>query len=238
MAEPFYRMSDGDFLAWAAAMSRHLTDAPPAFGISAAQAGAFADLLGGFDAALARWADPATRTPVASAAKRAARQFLLDGARHLVSTINSNPATTDAQRGELGIALRRRPARVQAPADAPIVVVEGTRGRSVTCRLVAPGSGRGRPAGARGAGIYSFVGPAAPTPPSPPNDPAAWHFEGLMTATRFTLDFARRTDADTVWVSAHWYNARGEPGPSAAPATVNLPANAPLPAEASMKLAA
>ena len=78
-----------------------------------------------------------------------------------------------------------------------------------------------------------------PRPPRPPpNDPAAWHFVGLMTRARFTLDFARRTGADTVWVSAHWYNARGEPDPSAAPASVNLPANAPMAVETSAKLAA
>lgn len=50
-----------------------------------------------------------------------------------------------------------------------------------------------------------------------------------MTRGRFTLDLARRTGADTVWVRAHWYTARGQAGESSPPVGVNLPAATSLP---------
>ena len=171
-----------------------------------------------FSTALSAWRDNTTRTPVASANKSAARLALLDGARYLVSTVNSNPLTTDAQRAELGIRARKRPTPVEPPTAAPILSVVETVGRTVTFALRGAGRQRGKAPLARGASVFTFVGTAAPS------DTAAYAFEGLITKTSFTVSFEERTEAATVWVSACWYTETGRTSMACSPISVNLPA--------------
>ena len=230
--QSFHKMTDPALAAWAVANSQHLSETPAAFFISPQQAADYAALVAAFGEALAAWVNPATRTPVASANKRATRNALLDGARYIVSTINSNPAISAAQRDLLGIRARKRPTPIPAPDLSPVVDVDSVSGRTVTLTLHTAGR-RGRPAGVQGASVFTFVGAAAPA------DPSAWTFEGLITRTRFSVSFEQRTGADTAWVSAFWYNERGQSGEASAPRGINLPAASAGPVAASaMKIAA
>ena len=232
MARPYYLMSDTDLLSWATTASEHLTANFAAFQITPQQADDFASRVTAFRIALAAWRDNATRTPIASTNKQAARVALFDGAKYIVATVNSNPATTDAQRDELGIKARKRPTPRPKPSTSPMVDVERVDGRTVTYKMHTSGR-RGRPADVQGASVFTFVGPEAPA------DPAAWTFEGLMTRTTFSVSFENRTEADTAWVSAFWYNERGQAGSASAPVSVNLPASSVVPVGgAAMKIAA
>ncbi len=231
MAKPMYEMGDTDLLAWATAASGHLTADYAAFHLTQPQAGEFAGLVDGFDAALAAWRDNATRTPIASANKKSSRAALIDGAKYLVAAINNNPVTTQAQRDQLGIRARKRPTPRPRPTAVPMVDVERVDGRTVTYRLHASGR-RGRPAGVQGASVFTFVGAEAPA------DPAAWQFEGMITRTTFAVSFEQRSGADTVWVSAFWYNEKGQSGNASAPVSANLPAASAVPTQGKMKIAA
>lgn len=231
MAKPFYEMSDTELLAWSNAFSQNVTATPAAFGVTAAQASAYAALNTAFETALSVWRDQSTKTPVASANKKAARVALLDGAKYLVSTINSNPDTTDAHRDQSGIKARKRPTPIPAPSQSPMVDVISVSGRTVTIGLHSDGR-RGRPAGAAGASVFTAASDEAPA------DTAGWTFEGLITKTKLDISFEQSTAANTVWVTAFWYSARGQSGAACQPVSINLPASNPLPQGKAMKIAA
>lgn len=233
MSVPYFRMSDANLIIWSNSFSQHLTATPAAFFVTPAQATAYAALNTAFSDALAVWRDQSTKTPVASTNKKVARDNLLAMAKYLVNSINSNPATTDAQRDELGIKARKRPSPIPAPSTSPIVDVIGVSGRTVTLGLHATQAGkRGKPSGVKGASVFTFVGAVAPT------DPAAWKFEGLITKTKFDLSFDGTTSATTVFVTANWFNERGETGVACDPVSINLPAATVVPQGGKMKIAA
>ncbi len=62
--------------------------------------------------------------------------------------------------------------------------------------------------------------------------------EGLITKIKFNLTFERSTQANTVWVTANWYNERGQTGVACMPVSINLPAAAVVPQGKAMKIAA
>ncbi len=233
MSVPYYRLSDADLLIWSDDFSGRLTSGHDEYGVSAEQAAAYAALNTNFDNALKAWRNNMTRTPVSSAVKSAARVELLAMARFLVNSINSNPATTDAQRDELGIRGRKRPSPVPVPASAPIIDVINVNGRRVSIGLHSTeGSKRGKPAGVKGASIFTWVGD------DQPSDPSMWKFEGLITKTRFELNFEQSTQSNTAWVTVKWFNERGEAGLASAPIRINLPAGNELPRNQAIKFAA
>ena len=81
----------------------------------------------------------------------------------------------------------------------------------------APDSTRGKPFGAIGANVFSFVGPEAPT------DPKAYHFEGLTTRPKVQLLFPDSVASGaTVWISACWVSARGQIGTGSVPISFTI----------------
>jgi len=232
MTKPYYDLSDANLLLFAENFSQRLTATPAAFQITPQQATALAALVGSFDTTLSAWHDPITRTPIASRNKEAARLNLINELRSLVPFINNNPATTDVQRDELRIKARKRPVPIPTPGQSPLIDIESVSGRTVKIRLHGDGSRKGKPKGVQGASVFTFVGAAAPT------EIEQWKFEGLTTKTSFDLNFAESASAGTVWVTANWYNERGETGIASAPKSVNLPASPVVPMGEKMKIAA
>ena len=229
----YYQLSNADLLLWSNDFSRQLTVSPGTYGVTAEQASEFAAANTTFDNALVAWRNNATRTPITSATKKAARESLLGLARYLVSSINSNPAATDAQREALGIRIRKSPSTIPAPTAIPLLDVVAIAGRRVTIELRASdGSRRGKPVGVKGASLFTFVGENAPT------DSSMWKFEGLTTKTRLELDFENTTSANVAWVTANWFNERGEVGTSCAPVNVSLPVGLIVPRNKTIRLAA
>ena len=71
---------------------------------------------------------------------------------------------------------------------------------------------RGKPAGCKGAALFSFVGTAAP------GDPSLFKFEGNTTRTSFDVIFPDSVAPGTmVWVTAVWFNERTQSGPACSP---------------------
>ncbi len=232
MSKPFYDLSDTDLLAWSNNFSQRLTATPAAFGITAPQALAYAQNNASFVVALNAWREPITKTPIASANKKAARQTLLMMAKYLVNSINSNPSITDAQRDELGIRARKKPSPIPAPSVSPLIDIESVSGRTVSIRLHGDAARRGRPRGVQGAGVFTAIGETAPV------EIEQWKFEGLTTKTKFEITFPESASAGTVWITANWYNERGQTGLACAPVSVNLPASQIVPVTAKIKIAA
>ena len=234
MAKPFYKLSDADLLSWGTALSTRASATAAAFHLTDVQVDEFTDLVGTFSTALAAWRDNTTRTPVASERKQTARRALIDGAKYLVNTVNSNPLTSDEQRRELGITPRKRPTPVEPPATPPALENIGTSGRLAAFTVRSPNRPRGgKSRGVGGVSVFTFLGDAAPV------DPAQWQFEMLVTKPTFALDFSTRTASDTVWVTCFWYTDKGDASVSSPPVCVKLPAATALPREVpSMKIAA
>ena len=220
MAKSISKMTDPELSLWANQAGATLSATPAAFRITVEQADTLAGRATAFTLALVAWNDPATRTPIASADRRAAREALLDYARYLTGAINTDPLTTDSQRDALGISARRRPTPVPVPTAVPLIDIEVSGRRIVTVRLHADGNRRGKPARVKGASLFTHVGP------TPPADVDGWRFEGITTRTKVDLDFSAAAggEAATVWIAANWFNERGQTGNVCAPVSVNLPA--------------
>jgi hypothetical protein len=92
---------------------------------------------------------------------------------------------------------------------------------------------RGKPAGAKAAYVYSFVGAEYPA------DAAAWTFEGATTRPRFQVGFPSTVAGGTqVWLCAAWVNAKQEAGPTSVPITTNLQGGGGVGGAGLMKIAA
>ncbi|MEX0777547.1 MAG: hypothetical protein WD042_17720 [Phycisphaeraceae bacterium] len=214
MSKWYLPKSDSGLLGWARNFGPKISASPGDYGLSEAQAAAFAAAAEAYAAAFRRAGDPQTRTRVAVVEKNAARAALRDEARELARVVRAHPGVTDEQRSVLGLTVPR-PAvrRTPAPAERPTVQVVAMEGRTATLRLATLGSSRrGRPVGAIGAMVMSHAGANWPA------DPAAWRIEGVTTRTKVVLTL--RPDiapGSKVWFTAKWLSPRLEPGPMAHP---------------------
>jgi hypothetical protein len=177
--------------------------------------------------------NPETRTRGAVAAKNAARAALAAVLSGLVKIINGTPSVTDAMKIELGPSVRKMPAPIPPPANAPSIDIISITGRTVKLRLHGEDAmRRGKPAGVAWAEVYSYVGEA------PPADVALWTRQANSTRPRVTITFGQSAQAQTVWLTASWFSPTAAKGPGSDPVSVNLPAAAPLPDEGKIRLAA
>lgn len=232
MSKPYYALSDANLLVWANNFADRLVATPAVFHVTPEQAASMQAKTSTFNTALAAWSDPISRTPIAMTNKTTAREALVELAKYLVNSINSNPATTDAQRDELRIKARKKPSPIPPPSVSPMIDIESVSGRTVDIRLHGGGKRKGRPAGAAGASIFTAIGESAPV------EIDQWKFEGLTSKTKFEIVFPESASASTVWITANWYNERGETGVACAPVRVNLPATQVVPVTAKIKIAA
>ena len=223
MSIPFYRLSDSGLLNWSINLSDKLSSAPSEYHITPEMAEEFALVASQFEEKLHAWITPLTRTPVASEAKKLARQALLTRAKYLVGSINNNPETTSTQREELGILARQAGRPASLPDGPPMVRVLRTNGRTVTIRVKDKPITGSRPSGARGAVIFTCEGDEMP------GESSDWRFQCLATRSTRKIDFGHSPHASTIWISARWYNARGDLGPASLGVQVHLPVGMALP---------
>ena len=215
---------EADLLQWAANMSERLNAGAAGYGIAPDQAAAFEALFIDFRGAWQTANEPITRTPAAVQSKNTAKDALVRGVggiRELVGIVQKFPGTTDTQRVELGITVRdAAPTPIPPPRAAPGLAVVAAAGRVVKVRLHdvdSPGS-RARPAGVKGATVFSFVGEA------PPEGIDRWKYHGSTTKTVVDVEFpAGVPNGSTVWLAAYWTNPRLEAGPLCRPVSAIVP---------------
>jgi hypothetical protein len=225
MPRNFYYGTDANVVAGSAAFASQISASASTFGLTPAQATAFGLLNASLQGAYAESADPSTRTPVAIAGKNSAIRAMRASAILLSKIIYATPTVTDAQLVGLGLVPRSTRQPIPVPATAPVLETVSVVGRLVTVRLHAADSERrGKPRGAVGANVYSYVGQA------PPADPRDYHFEGTATRTITHVQFPNTVAGGaTVWLSACWVSARGQTSPACAPVGVTIQGGGTLP---------
>ncbi|MGI9013788.1 MAG: hypothetical protein ACR2GY_06000 [Phycisphaerales bacterium] len=221
----FLPHTDSGLLSWSQNFLDRISSVSGPYGLSPAQITSYTDAHNAYNNALTAATQDVTRTPVSIGVKNERRSELKELARELVAFIQGMPDTTNEDRLELQITVRDyEPTPVPVPDAAPIVIIENSSGTYVDIRLrdlAAPDS-RAKPSGVTGATIFSAFGATAPDLA----DVEAWTFRGNVTRTLTTLDFAGAASGTTVWITAFWYNSKGESGPPTQPVSVQIPGQA------------
>ena len=215
----FLPTREANLVAWSNNFNTLISATPTAFGLTAAQATAYATLNSAFDSAYNTIKNNTTRSPANIISKNQAKRNLIASARQLAGVIQRYPAITNAQRSALGLTVPIIPSPIPAPGSAPQLEIGVVSGYAVKVRLhdSTSGSKRGKPAGVSGASVFSHVGPTAPS------DLSVWKFEGNTSKTAVELLFPNTTAAGaTVWLTAFWFNPRKQSGPPCAPLSTNL----------------
>jgi hypothetical protein len=208
---------------------------PTGYGLTAAQLTAFNTQLTSYQTALAA-CEPGARSKAAVFTKNTAKAALVADARLLAKIVQGTATVTDAQKTTLGLNVRAMPQPVPVPADAPSIDVVSVDSRTVNIRLHSStvAGKRARPAGVKGAAVFSYVGATAPS------DPSAYTFQGNTSLTNFSVVFADTVEpGSVVWITAMWFNTRAQSGPAAAPVQAIIQyAYATPPGAMKMKIAA
>jgi hypothetical protein len=216
MAQQF-PSSDSALLAFGVHFSSMISATLATYGLVAAQATAFATLVTNFQSALAA-CEPTVRSKTATAAKNAARSQMNLSAQQLINIINGQPSVTNAQKIALGINVRSVPTPIPTPGNPPELDIVSVTGRTVKIRMHNNTTmTRARPAGVTGCTVFSYVGT------TPPADMTAWNFEGNTSKTVVDVLFPSTVaGGSAVWLTAFWYNGKGQSGPACAPVTTYL----------------
>ena len=206
------QMKDSTLVAWSLNFATRIVAGPLPLGLTNSQAENFQDAMNLFTAKYNLAVDPGTRSPAAIVARNSARTVVTSQAKNLVAIINSTPNVSPEQKTQLGIPVRKKPARRPVPTAQMFIEITRRNGTDVDLRLHTGDSAkRGLPADVTAAALYTFVGPVAPT------DPAEWVSRGFVTKSTTTLDFDAQLPAGTpVWITGLYMNARGG-GPTATP---------------------
>ena len=197
-----------------------ITLTPTVYGLVAADATAMGALATDFANRLSTSSDPSTRTKVAVSQKNISKLALVAKARQLLKLISAHPGLSASQRAELGMNPKDpSPTPIPAPVTRPLLTVEPDGGLRMVDESMP--ENRRKPAGVRGALVFSKIAPAAEPPPATPDDA---RFACLATRARTAVPIPPGSNGKTLWVLAQWYNERGELGPVSALASTTIAA--------------
>ena len=206
--------TDAALATWAANLATRVAGRIDHYGANVTQSNDFTALNDAFQSAYAASSNADTRTRGKILAKNDARDLLVIAARRLVAVLQAFPATTDEQRVELGLRVRKA-ARTQTPPPtvSPAISAAAGPGRTVVVTIQDPADERrARPRGAASTTVLSHVGSV------PPASIAAWAYQASVSRRSVTLPFDAALPPGTcVWVTAFYQNARGEAGPASTP---------------------
>jgi hypothetical protein len=211
--------TDTGLLAWSVNFSTLISATPTAYGLTSAQATAYAAVSTAYSTALAA-CDKSIRTKGAVVTKNQAKANLKLAANQTASLINGTPSVTVSQKVTLGIPPRATPTPIPAPSAPPVLNVASMNAYTLKIKLTDSTSSakRGKPPGVSGASVFSFIGA------TPPNDMGSWTFEGNTGKSSVDVVFPNTTAAGArVWLTAFWFNGRKQSGPACAPVSTILP---------------
>lgn len=211
---------DSLLVPYSANFNDRIVAAPVNFGLTAAQATRYTVVHAPYVAAyeaMTEAREAGTRSQSLTAAKDTAKAELLEYGRELYAFVQANTVVSAANKELLGVRVRDvNPTPVPPPTERPGMIVVSAFARTVMVRIFDEASRfkRGKPVGALGANVYSFVGTTYPT------DPTTWQYEGQATKPDFQITFPDTVEPGSqVWITAAWYNRKGETGPPSVPVT-------------------
>lgn len=217
-------VKDAELAAYTTNFDARVSVAPATFGLTPEQgltySGFSTAFLTAYNAYVAA-VTSGTRSKSLLAAKDTAKANLLACAREFYAFIQADTSVSDANKALVGVTVRKTtPTPTPVPSSAPIVAVESVSGRTARLRLMNAESPthRGKPAGATGASVFTFVGA------TPPDEVEAWTFQGNTGRAEFDVTFPGTVAAGAVvWFTAFWFNPRKQSGPACPPVSTNLP---------------
>lgn len=159
--------------------------------------------------------------------KDAARAALERQIRPITNFVQTYPATTNADRAEIGITVRdTAPTPAPAPSSRPLALIDSGQRLTHQLRLVDEStmtSGRGgrarraRPRGVDRAEVFvALTTPGQPAPPPPSaagNDPGAYRYIGSVTRGETTLTFESAKGGMQAHYLSRWVSTSGATGP-------------------------
>ncbi|MEX0777125.1 MAG: hypothetical protein WD042_15580 [Phycisphaeraceae bacterium] len=228
----FLPRRDANLANWAKCFAAHIAADPQRYGLSAAQAQAFAGVQQAYAQAHQVANSPSTRTLSSIMRKNGARRAMKDMARRLARLVHATPGVSDTMKAGLGLALHVDGGRAAVNARVPglRLTAEAKPSRRVKVRLRDRDSLRkGKPRGVVGAMIFRFVGER------PTTRPEDWVFVGNTTRANCTVPIPPGLPPGTkVWFTAAWLDGRLREGPWSMPVMMRvlfgwtaLPGNAP-----------
>lgn len=156
--------------------------------------------------------------------KDEAREALEEAVRPVTNFVQSYPATTDADRANIGISIRPPSGTPStAPRTAPQATVQSPARLTHELRLVdtATPTRSKKPRGVLGAEVWvKFVDADQPAP----TDPAALTFLTMTTRPTLRAEFKPGDGGKTAVYMARWVSTRGEKGPWSDVATATVAA--------------
>ena len=213
MSKSFLPTTDKGLLAWGQNFFAVGNPIAVSLGLTSTIFTAFNVLVTTFGTTLAA-CDPGVRNKAAVAAKNTARAALKASARDLAKIVQGQATVSNATKLELGLNVRAQPSPIPPPAFPPQVDIVSVVGRVVKIRLHNSDTAgkRAKPAGVKGAAVFSYVGTTAPT------DPNAYKWEGNTTLSVVDVAFPETVAPGTsVFITAMWFNERAQSGPPATP---------------------
>ena len=202
---------------------QRLTATPGEFGLDASDAAAFHTLYLSTKAAYDLGVQEQTRTKANIAAKDNALAEMTAEIRRLSRIVQAAPGVTDHAKIILGLPVHdSEPTPKPVPTVAPVLIVRGVNGWTVDVQLkdALNLNSRSKPANVDGAIIFGYLGETAPPPGAP-----GWEFQTNTKKTRNSVTFPTTLEPGTkVWLTAFWYNPRGESGPACAPVSTFITA--------------
>jgi hypothetical protein len=213
------RFKDLDLLGFSGAFKNQITAAPQAFGLQESDAVEYGLVHEGYAVALQTAHDPVTRTSIAVGIKNRCRTELELAARVLIARIEATPAVTPEQRAGLGLNLPQQNRPIHSPTEAPVLMVTGVLGSTITIKLRKLDSEiAGRPKHVAGARIFTYIGPEPV-----PHDIAEWHYQCSTSRTVHEIHFPATVPAFTkVHLAAAWFSPRQANGPMSEPISAYL----------------
>lgn len=212
--------TDSGLVSWSANFSDRINLAPVPLGLTALQASAYQTLHESFvEKVLA--CEPGSRSHSAVLAKDGVRTDLKNQARLLANIIDGQASVSNEEKALLGLTVRSQPQPIPPPAFAPAVDIDAVNGTNVSIRIHdSQTSRRGRPAGVKGAAIFTAIGPTAPVTSD------GWTFQANTSETKVVVGFPETTPALTrVWFRVFWFNYRMLSGPPCAAVSTLLLGN-------------
>jgi hypothetical protein len=213
-------------VAWSARFVQVVGGNPARYGVPADLMTQFTTINSQLQVEWLRSENEQTRTKGSISDRNVLLRQMRDAAKNLVSIIQGTPSVTDSMKIDAGLTVRKtKPTKKNPPTTSPIVKLSTPQPRQILVQLGAVESKLGKAPNAIGATIFVYFG----TTPPPMGE--QWSFLENTTKRSTTIDLGPATGIETVWVTAFWYNATGESGPTSEPRSIQVLPGGTLPRE-------